>query len=254
MEEYPNFWINEDGQIESDMPDIFGITDDGSAELLENDKLSESDMVNDGSDHVSESILDDQDPADQLPEEDAAQQDEKGETILEDNQNNYNGDLSVSAPLLVDIQEDIARIVQAQASTEGYLSTSALDVFDRVVEGYNYSYYCAFRYDNDSYNAIMYMADKISSSGSSVVLQDAVSVRLYRVYNSSTRVYTYHYLKSDAGDVSVSLADGLMYYTNCDAGYPTLGSVSAPSKYPSWAVLLCGVIFFALLIISFRRK
>lgn len=236
-QEYPEFSVGENGLIVSDSDDDFGIVDsdpveypsgfDGESGVVDLDPVENPS----GLEH-SETPSPDEETAGDVPAVDP---------FLPD-------------PLLLDIQEDIARIVQAQASTEGYLSASALDVFDRVVSGYSYDYYCAFRYDNDSYNAIMYLSDDIENSGSSVVLSDAVSVRLYRVYSSSERSYSYHYMMQDVGDVSVNFADGLMYYTNCVEGYPILGDVSVPGKYPSWVILLCGMAVFCLLAGFFRRK
>lgn len=156
--------------------------------------------------------------------------------------------------VLAEIQADVERLLYEQASSSGYLSSSALDVFDRVVGGHGYDYYCAFRYDADSYNALMYLSDSVSSSGSSVVLEDSVSVRLYRTYNSSTRVYDYHYSVSSAGDVSVSLSGDLMYYTNCADGYPVLGGVPAPGRYPPALLVLLGAVLLFAVFSFFRRR
>lgn len=161
---------------------------------------------------------------------------------------------SWDSSVLLDIQEDLERIVNEQASTSGYLSSSALDVFDRVVSGYDYDYYCAFRYDDDNYNAIMYLSDFLSRSGSSVVLSDALCVRLYRTYSSSSRVYSYYYAISRPGDVSISLSGNRMYYTNCSVGYPVLGSSPAPGRYPGWLVPLCATFFVCAMILFFRRN
>lgn len=159
-------------------------------------------------------------------------------------------------PLLLDIQEDIARIVNAQASTVGYLSTSALDTFDRVVSGYGYDYYCAFRTDSDSYNATMYLSNNLQDSGNGFVLEDSVMVRLYRTYNSTTREYQYYYSVAGAGDVSINLGTNLMYYTNCREGYPILGDTPAPGHYPDsmLVLILVGVIIVFLLIRSWFRR
>ncbi|MCI9277774.1 MAG: hypothetical protein HFH90_08825 [Lachnospiraceae bacterium] len=156
--------------------------------------------------------------------------------------------LPADSSAIAEIAEGLERLIQDQASSSGYLSSSALDVFDRVVSGYSYDYYCAFRYDSDSYNALMYLSDDIQVSGSSVLLEDPLCVRLYRVYNNSTRAYDYHYSVSSPGDVSVSLSGSLMYYTNCVEGYPVLGGLPSPGGYSPqsiilWFWLILGFVF-----------
>ena len=150
--------------------------------------------------------------------------------------------LPADSSAIAEIAEGLERLIQDQASS------SALDVFDRVVSGYSYDYYCAFRYDSDSYNALMYLSDDIQASGSSVLLEDPLCVRLYRTYNNSTRAYDYHYSVSSPGDVSVSLSGSLMYYTNCVEGYPVLGGLPSPGGYSPqsiilWFWLILGFVF-----------
>lgn len=222
--EFPTFSLDDNGRIVSDMPETYGTVSGGDA--LSGYDFSES-----------SSAPGDQD-ADQIVDQDHLQHD------------------LLSSPLLMDIQEDIARIVNAQASTVGYLSSSALDTFDRVVSGFGYDYYCAFRTDSDSYNATMYLADKCRDSGNSFVLEDSLMVRLYRTYNNSAREYQYHYSVTSVGDVSISLGSNLMYYTNCREGYPILGNTSAPGHYPdsSLVLILMGLIVVFLLIRSWFRR
>lgn len=167
----------------------------------------------------------------------------------------YSNDNSgLEAPLNA-MQEDVAFLAAQQASNAGYLSTSALDTFDRVVEGYDYDYYCAYRYDSDTYNSMMYMSDKMTLSGTVVHMKDAVQVKLYRTYHSgSNYYYTYHYQISNAGDVDINLGSNLMYYTNCKTGYPILGHVPAPNHYPAWVTLFVLLLAFLLFFVFRRRK
>lgn len=212
--EYPTFSLDGDGNLSSDMPGYTGTVSAGDA-------FEDSPFYPGASPSPSPDV-----PA----------------AVLAD------------SGVMEEIQAELERIANAQASTAGYLSSSALDTFDRVVGGYGYDYYCAFRYDSDSYNAQMYLSDGIVSSGSSVVMEDSVLVRLYRTYHSSDRTYTYHYSISSAGDVSVSLANGLMYYTNVKDNYPTLGGEPSPGRYPHWFVPFCGVLFVLVLIIFLRGR
>lgn len=158
--------------------------------------------------------------------------------------------LDDNAQLLQSIDDGISLLAAQSVYTTGYLSTSALDTFDRVVSGLDYRYYVAYRYDADSYNSILYLSNKMDLSGSSFTLSDALQVQLYRVRVGTTSTYTYHYTVSQAGDISLSIAGNPIYYTNCLVGYPLLGDLPAPSHYPVWQlvlfVLLLMIVFFKL--------
>ena len=151
------------------------------------------------------------------------------------------------------MQDDVSFLAAQQASSAGYLSSSALDTFDRVLEGYNYDYYCAYRYDDDQYNSIMYLSNDISWNGNTVTLEDALKVQLWRYRTSSSYSYQYYYSATPAGDTDITLSNNLMYYTNTKTGYPVLGGVPAPSRYPPWmlpAVAAVGFCIFAVFIIG----
>lgn len=230
--EYPTFYLDENGNIVSDIDDMDNPEENSDLTELHPD-LPMGTVSGNNTYYIYQLPLQDEDPA-----------------LVEAQLKN----LEENNAALADISDNLERILQEQASSAGYLSSSALDTFDRVVQGYNYDYYIAFRYDSDSYNAVMYLADKITPSGTNIVLQDALSVRLYRIYNSSTRVYTYHYTIDNPGDVSVNLSGNLMYYTNCTEGYPTLGQQSAPGHYPGWFIPLLSMIVIVALISLVRRK
>ncbi len=151
------------------------------------------------------------------------------------------------------IQSDVSFLAAQQASSSGYLSSSAVDVFDRVVNQYGYAYYCAYRYDNDNYNSLLYLANGCRVDGATVTLEDALRVRLYRQYaGGSSYNYNYYYTVQDAGDVSINFGGNLMYYTNCLDGYPSLGDVPRRGRYPVGLVLVVCVILFAVFF-AFRR-
>lgn len=151
------------------------------------------------------------------------------------------------------IQSDIAYLASVQASNYGYLGTQALDAFDRVAEQNAYRYYCAFRESSDAYNGVMYMSDHVEVSGSTVTFKDSVQVRVYRTYVSNT--YYYYYSRGSAGDVQVNFSGNLMYYTNAVEGYPCLGGISVPYKYPSWVMpVILSVLLAAFFAWRSRRS
>lgn len=157
--------------------------------------------------------------------------------------------LDAYAEQIDSIQSDIAYLASVQASNYGYLGSQALDTFDRVVQQNSYRYYCAFRDGSDTYNGVLYLSDHISRSGSTVTMEDALQVRVYRTYSGNT--YYYYYSSAGAGDVAVNLSGNLMYYTNTADNYPTLGGISVPYRYPSWVML---VLFVGLLAAFFAWR
>lgn len=214
----------------------------------ENGQLVESGMVSDDNGELN-SVLQNTESVESDSFED--------ESVLEFDSVSGNDAVPVTytydSPALVELQSDVAYLASETASSSGYLSSSALDVFDRVVESLDYNYYCAFRYDNDSYNAVLFLSDKISRNGSVVSLSDAKKVQLYRVASGSGYNYSYYYSVIDVGDVDIQLGDNLMYYTNCLVGYPALGSLTAPGHYPAWIplVLLVGLV---IAFFTFKRR
>lgn len=152
------------------------------------------------------------------------------------------------------MQDDVAFLAAQQASSAGYLSSSALDTFDRVVRGYDYEYYCAYRYDSDQYNSIMYLSDDISWDGNTVTMEDAMKVQLWRYRYSSNYNYEYYYSATPAGDVDITLGSNLMYYTNTGKGYPVLGDTPAPSHYPSWLPGVGSYLLMGILLLFAGRR
>lgn len=126
------------------------------------------------------------------------------------------------------LEESLAYLASEQASASGYLSTSCLDAFDRVVEGYSNPYYCAFRNSSDSYNGVLYIADHVTVNGNKILMEDAYKVELYRQQSGGNYNYQYFYSRSSAGDVEIDVSGNLMYYTNCVEGYPLLAGIQSP--------------------------
>ncbi len=196
--EYPNFTVDENGNIVSSQPEA-----SGSAVLA---------PPEDPVDGIESDLFDD----------------------LNSSSDTVSSGDSIPSPIdytdsFSSLEEPLAYLAAEQASSSGYLSASCLDAFDRVVEAWASPYYCAFRNSSDSYNGVLYIAKKADVNGSVISFKDAVRVELYRTQSGGNYNYQYYYSKSSAGDVEVSLGNNLMYYTNCVEGYPLLAGVQNPS-------------------------
>lgn len=152
---------------------------------------------------------------------------------------------------LATLQSDVSYLAGETASSAGYISSTILDTFDRVLQQYEYDYYCAYRSGSDSYSAVLYLSDTYSYDGNTLYLDDTLRVELYRT-SSGNYNYQYYYGTSEAGDIEIGFDTDLMYYTNCVPGYPALGEVSSPTNYSqgtSFVICLLVIIVFLL----FRR-
>lgn len=161
------------------------------------------------------------------------------------------------------LEEPLAYLASEQASSSGYLSSSCLDAFDRVVEGYAGPYYCAFRNSNDTYNGVLYISEDADSSGGRVVMKDALKIELYRTQTGSGSYnYQYYYSKSNAGDVEINFGNNLMYYTNCLEGYPLLAGIQSPAvkeesffnEYFYYAVMIGIILLLLFLLFGGQRS
>lgn len=146
------------------------------------------------------------------------------------------------------LEESLAYLASEQASASGYLSTSCLDAFDRVVEGYSNPYYCAFRNSSDSYNGVLYIADHVTVNGNKILMEDAYKVELYRQQSGGSYNYQYFYSRSSVGDVEIDVSGNLMYYTNCVEGYPLLAGIQSPDLklYDSFFNMVFFMFFFII--------
>lgn len=154
------------------------------------------------------------------------------------------------------LQDDVSYLAGETASSAGYISSTILDTFDRVLQQYEYDYYCAYRSGSDSYSAVLYLSDTYTYDGSTLYLDDTLRVELYRT-NTGTGYsnYEYYYSTSGAGDIEIDFDTDLMYYTNCVPGYPALGEVPAPTHYSQGTSLtICLLVVIAFLLIRRHRK
>lgn len=133
-------------------------------------------------------------------------------------------DVSAYLSRTMDGIEELASLV---TSTQGYFNSNVLDLLDRVVLGSDKPYYIAYRYDDDSYNAYMYMCSDYELDGNILRLSDSVFVQVYRYRPGSAYTWEYLYEAQDVQDVELTVGGYSMSYTNILPNYPLLGEKSA---------------------------
>lgn len=147
---------------------------------------------------------------------------------------------------LYSIQNDVQ--VLADSTIQGYLSTSIVSVFDRLVDNGNYRYYVAFRGLNEDSNAgTLYLSNECSNNQ----LSNCQVIKMYRVYTGQNYEYNYYYDVSYDDVESFNFGNGALYYTNISTGYPSLGSAKT-SQVLTWLPVLAVTVFLGCLMI--RRK
>lgn len=153
-------------------------------------------------------------------------------------------DNSASEELLMTISEDVQYLVEA--SVDGYLSSSIVDVFDRVVDSHDYNYYVAFR-GSDSSEGYLYLSNYCSSNS----LDDCTVVHMYRASSGENYSYDYYYQVSYDDSESFNFGNNAMYYTNVVPGYPELGDSGMKHLTDVVIILMIAVFVFSCMI---RRK
>lgn len=138
-------------------------------------------------------------------------------------------------------------------ATQGYFNSNVLEILDRVVIGAAQGYYLAYRYDEDSYNAYLYMCYDYELSGSTLTMYDTTFVQVYRHRVTTASSWQYLYSVSEVGDVEVDMGQYAMSYTNMLPSHPTLGDKKENDISPYVYVFL---IFVAVIFMFrvFRRK
>lgn len=138
-------------------------------------------------------------------------------------------------------------------STSSYLSTTQLDLFDRILSGGDYRYYIAYRTGSDTYGAVLYACNDVNVSGNSVQLVNPMQFQLYRTYSGST--YYYYYTHTQLSSDSVTLNNSILYYTNIFDGYPLLASQGRSDiSFSKEPLMFFGLIVLLFLLILVRRK
>lgn len=151
---------------------------------------------------------------------------------------------SASEALLMTISEDVQYLVEA--SVDGYLSTSIVDVFDRVVDSHDYNYYVAFR-GSDSSEGYLYLSNYCSGN----TLTDCLVVHMYRASSGENYSYDYYYQVSYDDSESFNFGNNAMYYTNVVSGYPELGDSGMKHLSVLVIIFMIAAFVFSCMI---RRK
>lgn len=158
----------------------------------------------------------------------------------------------LSDPDALALVEDYAEAYSLSVSDSSYLSTTQLDLFDRILDGEDYRYYIAYRTGSDSYGAVLYACDDITVSGSRITMDEPMQFQLYRTYSGST--YHYYYTHSQLSSDSVTLNSNILYYTNMVGGYPLLaGQGSSQVQWSAKYMPLAIVFMLFLLFLVLRR-
>lgn len=146
--------------------------------------------------------------------------------------------------------DDLAAQVVA---TQGYFNSNVLEILDRVVLGADEGYYLAYRYDDDSYNAYLYLCYDYELSGGTLSMKDTTFVQVYRHRVSTASSWQYLYSVSEIGDADIDMGQYAMSYTNMVPSHPTLGGKkeNEVSPYVYLFLILCAVIICFRI---FRRK
>lgn len=138
-------------------------------------------------------------------------------------------------------------------STSSYLSTTQLDLFDRILDGGDYRYYIGYRTGSDSYGAVLYACDEVNISGNTITLISPMQFQLYRTYSGNT--YYYYFTHNQLANDTVSINNNILYYTNIMPGYPLLAKQSNNDiKFSKDNLILIGVVLLILIVILGRRR
>lgn len=122
------------------------------------------------------------------------------------------------------LSEGVALLASDNASVNGYLSDTVLDLMDRIVNAYPSTFeYIGFRTDvDDAYAAVLYIGEKGSGYGRSVRFEgDVLQITFSRIGSAYDRVP--YFDTSTLSDLTVTVAPRSVVYTGCLPGYPTLG-------------------------------
>lgn len=138
--------------------------------------------------------------------------------------------------------------VLADSTIQGYLNSSIVSVFDRLVDNGNYRYYVAFRGVNEDSNAgTLYLSNECNGNQ----LNNCQVIRMYRVYTGQNYEYNYYYEVSYDDTEYFNFGNGALYYTNISTGYPSLGSAKT-DKVLTWMPIMAVAMFLGCMMI--RRK
>lgn len=144
-------------------------------------------------------------------------------------------------------------LMSLSPSAASYLSTTQLDLFDRIIAGGSYRYYIGYRTGSDSYSAVLYACNEVTVNGSVISLVEPMQFQLYRTYSGNT--YYYYYTHSQLQSDSVTLNNNILYYTNIVSGYPTLASLGDNDlQFSKTQIYVFGIFAILILLLLMRRK
>lgn len=182
--------------------------------------------------------------------EEELQEEEPDEELQEEIVLVSDGDSTDYIPMdtmaLFDMRSDVQVI--ADSTIQGYLSSSIVSVFDRLVDNGEYKYYVAFRGVNEDSNAgTLYLSNECSGNQ----LNNCQVIKMYRTYTGQNYEYNYHYDIGYDDMEYFNFGNGALYYTNIATGYPALGSPKT-DRILSWMPIMAVGVFLAAMLI--RRK
>lgn len=138
-------------------------------------------------------------------------------------------------------------------STSSYLSTTQLDLFDRILDGGDYRYYIGYRTGSDSYGAVLYACNEVNISGNTITLISPMQFQLYRTYSGNT--YYYYFTHNQLINDTVNINNSILYYTNIMPGYPLLAKQGNNDiKFSKENLILIGIVLLILIVILGRRR
>lgn len=150
------------------------------------------------------------------------------------------------------MSQNFEELAAGIVATQGYMNTNVIDMLDRVVAVSKQPYYIAYRYDNDSYNAYLYMCYDYSGERDALSLQDTTFVQIYRYRPSLSGNYEYLYSVQELGEVELNVGDYSMMYTNIFPGYPSLGTKASQDNFGNTAGYIMVFLVVAMMFFIFR--
>lgn len=149
------------------------------------------------------------------------------------------------------LQDEIMLLNSGSASAvEAYLSSTLLEVMERVIQGNPFCSYVAYRTDlSDSNQGTLVYGKRASVSGNQITIENAKVVTYYRYRYSSSYNWEYRYNVQEYDSYSVSYTSNTLLYTNVLDGYPTLGNTNQVFLY-----VAIGIIGIFSVVLILRRK
>lgn len=110
------------------------------------------------------------------------------------------------------------------SAAEAYLSSTLIDVMERVVNGKPFCKYVAYRvsYDDSNAGTLVY-GTRCTSTSSTVTVYNGCLVEYYRYRPNTSSQWQYRYTVTPVDSYTVHYGSNTLLYTNCIPGYPTLG-------------------------------